>query len=84
MNNSILFIVSEDWYFLSHRLSLAIEEKKRYVMHPQELKQIDKDLDTKENQKSDRKTVLAAVKSDYMALVMLLMISKTTSDASFL
>ena len=29
MNNNILYIVSEDWYFLSHRLSLAIEAKKK-------------------------------------------------------
>ena len=29
MHKKILYIVSEDWYFLSHRLSLALEAKKR-------------------------------------------------------
>ena len=29
MNEKLLFIVTEDWYFLSHRLSLALECKKQ-------------------------------------------------------
>ena len=29
MHKKILYIVSEDWYFLSHRLSLALEAKKK-------------------------------------------------------
>ncbi len=28
MNKSILYLVTEDWYFLSHRLNLALESKK--------------------------------------------------------
>ena len=29
MNNKILYLVSEDWYFLSHRLKLALSAKKK-------------------------------------------------------
>jgi len=29
MHKNILYIVSEDWYFLSHRLPLALEASKR-------------------------------------------------------
>jgi len=34
MHKTILYLVSEDWYFLSHRLSLALEAKKNgYFVH---------------------------------------------------
>ena len=34
MNKHIIYLVSEDWYFLSHRLSLAKAAKKRgYIVH---------------------------------------------------
>ena len=29
MNKKLLFLVTEDWYFLSHRLPLALECKKK-------------------------------------------------------
>ena len=34
MNKHLIYLVSEDWYFLSHRLTLAKEAMKRgYIIH---------------------------------------------------